>query len=68
MAEQSDVQQSEVSQSTASLNSILERDFERYFERDCGHGAGTSGTFDATVIMEQDQAALSSATVATERA
>ena len=53
MAEQSDVQQSEASQSTASLNSFLERDFERISS--------------ATVASEQARAAISSATVATEQ-
>ena len=35
MAEQSAVQHSQVSQSPASLNSTLECDFERHFERHC---------------------------------
>ncbi len=53
MAEQSDMQQSEASPSTASLNSFLERDFER--------------SLSATVTLEKARAAISSASVATEQ-
>ena len=49
-AEHSDVQQSEVSQRTVSLNSFFERGFERHFER--------------TVATKQARATLSSAIVA----